>query len=101
MTRLELVLSGKGSKQDRCIDAAFCCSVDDGNEIAKYYDRCIDEFPFPHVCMDIIKAEYRKRVNNLSGYFLYSLIRKMMQTHTDASNWDNEIKECINEFMEE
>jgi hypothetical protein len=96
---VKFVLSGKGSKNERCIHAAFCVSVEDGQKIADYYDRCYDDFPFPHVCMDIIKAEYKKRVDALSGIFLFNLITSMIQTHTEASDWENEIKETINEFM--
>lgn len=99
MTKLEFVLSGKGSKKERCIYAAFNCDPENGEQIAKYYNRCYDDFPFPHVCIDIIKIEYKGRINRLSGNFLFELICRMIQTHTDAYYYENEIWEEINFFM--
>lgn len=99
MTKLDYVLSGKGEKQLRCIYAAFCFDYENGEAISKFYDINNDEFPWPWHCIEIIKKEYKQRVNRLSGDFIFDLISKMMQTHTEASEFKSEINECINDFM--
>lgn len=103
MTKLEYVLSAKGNKQQRCLYAAFCVGYGAENgwseEMAKYYNRCYDEVVFPHVAMDIIKAEYGKRVDRLSGQFIHDLIAKMIDIDSDSAMYENEIWEEIEIFI--
>ena len=100
MTKLEYVLSGKGEKQKRCEYAAFCIS-DATEEVNNYYfGDFIADFPFPNICIEIIKKEYGKRIDHLKPAFLEKLISNMILTQS-GDDYNEEIKEAINDFMNE
>jgi len=99
MTKLEYVLSGKGEKKQRAIYAAFCIS-ENSEEINNYYfGGFVADYPFPNICLDILKKEYGKRIDSIKATTLFEMISAMIQTQTDSSYFESEIRESIEDFM--
>jgi hypothetical protein len=102
MTKLEYVLSGKGEKRKRCVYAAFCfdMGITESTEAINnyYFEGFVSAYPFPSICIEIIKKEYGKRIDHLKPSFLRNLIEDMVLTQSDFDS--EEIEEAINDFME-
>ena len=104
MTKLEAILSKSFTRRERCV--WFGSVINTGNHaqietICNHYNISVDSFVYAHTALDVIKAEYGKRIDNLKYNFIEKLMIAMIQQQMDVDNIIlKEINECLQNYFQ-